>query len=287
MKKNKSIFVITGLISAMVFMSFTPKKNDKKIEFDYKGIEKSVAKISDKLYVGKYEVTNLQFREYLYYLTINGQIDIIKNVKPDTLNWRNKNCNNEPMVELYFRHPAYANYPVVNVSYEAANSYCEWLTNEYNKNSKKKFKKVKFRLPTITEWEFAASGGIENNNYPWGNSLLVDNKYMCNYIHIGDENLHYDTISKKIIVDYTYNKGIVGPTSDMADITAPVQSYNANKFGLYNTSGNVSEMVIQKGISKGGSWKNVGGDVRIKSQNYYVKSATDLGFRYFMEIIEL
>jgi|SRR3989339_2149257 len=287
MKKNKSILVITGIILAIIFMSFTPKKNDKKIEFDYKGIEKSVAKINDKLYVGKYEVTNLQFREYLYYLTINGQTEIIKNVRLDTLNWRNKNCNNEPMLELYFRHPAYANYPVVNVSYEAANLYCEWLTNEYNNNPKKKYKKVKFRLPTIIEWEIAASGGLENNNYPWGNNLLVDNKFMCNFNHIGDENLHYDTLTKKIVVDYKSNIGTVNSPRDNADITAPVESYYANKFGLYNMSGNVAEMIQEKGISKGGSWKNVGGDVRIKSQNHYVKSATDLGFRYFMEIVEL
>lgn len=246
-----------------------------------------VTKINDKLYAGKCEVTNLQFRDYLYHLTLNNQTEAYKQVIPDTLNWRDKKCNNEPFVELYFRHPAYQNYPVVNVSYDAAKLYCEWLTKEYNENPKRKFKKVKFRLPTVQEWEYAANGGDFQKDYPWGNSLLVDNKYMCNFIHIGDENLHYDTLTKKIVVDYKSNIGTVGLPRDYADITAPVESYYANNFGLYNMCGNVAEMVNEKGISKGGSWKNVGGDVRIKSQGHYLKSATDLGFRYFMEIVEL
>jgi formylglycine-generating enzyme required for sulfatase activity len=81
--------------------------------------------------------------------------------------------------------------------------------------------------------------------------------------------------------------GIAGTLYDAADITAPVNSYWPNKFGLYNVCGNVAEMVSEKGISRGGGWKNAGGDVKIESKRNYTKSATDLGFRYFMEIIEI
>ena len=51
--------------------------------------------------------------------------------------------------------------------------------------------------------------------------------------------------------------------------------------------GNVSEMIQEKGLSKGGNLRSPGGDVTIKSRSKYKKSAIDLGFRYFMEIIEL
>ena len=40
------------------------------------------------------------------------------------------------------------------------------------------------------------------------------------------------------------------------DVTAPVNSYTKNYFGLYNLIGNVAEMTSEKGICKGGTWNN-------------------------------
>ena len=51
------------------------------------------------------------------------------------------------------------NQPVVYVSWEEANKYCQWLSQKTGQN---------YRLPTEEEWEFAASGGGKRQ-YPWGN----------------------------------------------------------------------------------------------------------------------
>ena len=108
---------------------------------------------------------------------------------------------------------------------------------------------------------------------------------MCNFGGGGAESIHYDKDKKQYVV---ITDGSAGTTmyGDFSDITAPVNKYNQNDFNMYNISGNVKEMVQEKGISRGGGWRSPGYDVRIASVDTYEKSADDLGFRIFMEIIE-
>ena len=64
-----------------------------------------------------------------------------------------------------------------------------------------------------------------------------------------------------------------------ADVTAPVSAYYKNWFGIYNMLGNVSEMVIEEGISKGGSWRNRIEGCRVGKDLEYNKPTAWLGFR--------
>ncbi len=48
---------------------------------------------------------------------------VVQRALPDTLVWRNRMSYNEPMVEIYFRHPSYHDYPVVGVTWLQANDY--------------------------------------------------------------------------------------------------------------------------------------------------------------------
>ena len=267
-------------------MSFIADKEKKEEAFNIKNIEKSVVPLKGNLYAGKFEVSNVLYRAFIKSLIENNKTDLLKTAQVDSLNWRDKLAYNEPYVAFYFRHPAYDNYPVVNVSYEGAVLFCEWLTKEYNAYPKRKYKKVIFRLPTESEWEKAAKGGLEMNEYAWGNRLFQCNHYMCNFRPMGDESIKYDTIKKQLVVVYAGNPGMVGSINDAADITSPVDAYWPNDYGIYNICGNAAEMVSEKGVSRGGGWKDVGGDVTIASKKHYTKSATDLGFRYFMEVVE-
>ncbi len=89
-------------------------------------------------YMDETEVTNLMYLEYLDYLkrvyppSEERYRSIYVGALPDTLVWRNRLGYNETMTNNYLRHPAYANYPVVGVSWIQAVEFSEWRTDRVN-----------------------------------------------------------------------------------------------------------------------------------------------------------
>jgi len=86
-------------------------------------------------YLDETEVANVDYLEYLYWVNRVFGTDypeVYEKALPDTLVWRDELAYNEPMVELYLRHPAYHYYPVVGVSWIQASDYCAWRTDRVN-----------------------------------------------------------------------------------------------------------------------------------------------------------
>lgn len=89
-------------------------------------------------YMDETEVTNVMYLEYLDWLksvfppSEENYRNIYTGAVPDTLVWRNSLGFNETMVNNYLRHPAYANYPVVGVSWVQAVEFSKWRTNRVN-----------------------------------------------------------------------------------------------------------------------------------------------------------
>jgi len=93
-------------------------------------------------YMDETEVTNKMYMEYLDWLKQvfppedkDGHYkNIYLGALPDTLVWRSPLSANETMVTDYLRHPAFANYPVVGVSWVQAVQFSSWRTNRVNES---------------------------------------------------------------------------------------------------------------------------------------------------------
>lgn len=89
-------------------------------------------------YMDETEVTNLMYLEYLDWTkrvfppSNENYRRIYEGALPDTLVWRNRLGFNEVMTNNYLRHPAYAEYPVVGVSWIQAVEFSKWRTDRVN-----------------------------------------------------------------------------------------------------------------------------------------------------------
>ena len=104
--------------------------------------------------------------------------------------------------------PSQPDHPVVQVNYEDALAYCNWQGKT---------------LPTEAQYEFAARGGRDGQIYSWGDQPIHHTQRVTNYwqgeFPVNNEN------------------------TDGHHQSAPVGSYPANDFGLYDITGNVWEWV--------------------------------------------
>jgi formylglycine-generating enzyme len=192
-------------------------------------------------------------------------------VYPDTLVWLSdfSYAANEPMVQSYFSHPAFRNYPVVGVTWRQARAFCVWRTryNDAYKDKRHLPHRDPYRLPTEAEFEYAARGGRIGTDYPWGGPYIKNAK-GC------------------LLANFKPGRG--NYTDDGGAYTVAVKSYFPNDYGLYNMAGNVAEWtasaynqsassfvhdlaptfnyeakpsdpaVMKRKVVRGGSWKDIG-----------------------------
>ena len=234
-------------------------------QFNIGVVNESLVKIDKKLYASRSEVTNGMYMTFISSLKQSQRKDLLAIAEVDSAKFQSI-----VPTKLYHSHQGFAKCPVVCIKHEAAIIFCNWLTENYNTNHRRKFKKVIFRLPTEKEWMNAAQAGDTLAIYPWNGDKLRNEYgcYRCRYhvIKVLPPNNKYFYIQ--------YRPMQVG-------------SFEPNKYGMYDMSGNVAEMISEKGITKGGSWKSDSTFLEIKSRDYFDgKNHESIGFRYFAEIIE-
>ncbi|MFM7758013.1 MAG: SUMF1/EgtB/PvdO family nonheme iron enzyme, partial [Crocinitomicaceae bacterium] len=226
------------------------------------------------LYACKFEVTNFDYLCFLNWTRkTKGESEYERNL-PDTLSWLStRNGYADKYVDYYLRHPAYRNYPVVGVSYEQVQNFCEYFgitINEWLQD--KKIKKIHFRLPTEEEWELAARGGHhEGTIFPWGTESIRSEKGKYKGV---------------ILANCNRSSGDFMGFLNGGDVSCSVSDYWPNNFGIYHMAGNVAEMVAEKSICKGGAWNKGPHKLVISSRDTFDVESPWVGFRVFAEIEE-
>jgi hypothetical protein len=194
-------------------------------------------------FISETEVTNGQYKVFLDNLKQcrdTARLAIAK-VRDET--WGTVSTANEK------EYAAWSNLPVVNITREAANLYCQWLGKMLT--LKGDGNNYAVSLPGKFEWEWAAGGRIEGVVYPWKGSSLKDAK--GNYLAY-----------------FKGNATQAGPCK--------VKQFPDNGFKIYDMAGNVAEMIDSLDIVKGGSWSSEAAELRIDSDMPYQPGPT-VGFR--------
>ncbi len=217
------------------------------------------------------EVTNFQWKEFLMYLKQEGRMEEYRDNILDTTVWRHLLAYNEPFVDYYYQHKAYSEYPAVGMTLKQAQAYANWLTEIYA--LKNQSVKIIFSVPTKKQWIRAARGEWQTH-YPWDGKYMRNSKgaYLTNFKNYDAANIHYNTEINKYEV-ISMSQCMEGT------ITAPAKSYYPNKFGIYNMSGNVAELVSDDTVAMGGSWNDTGYDVRVESEQPATQPKSTIGFR--------
>lgn len=221
-------------------------------------------------------------------------------IYPDTLTWVHDFAYsyNEPMTRQYFHHPAFDDYPVVGVSWKQANAFTTWRTRFWNdwRLAHREYIVDPFRLPTEHEWEYAARGGKEHAQYPWGGPYVRNSK-GC------------------ILANFKPGRG--NYPEDGGFYTVRADAYWPNDYGLYNMAGNVAEWTSsafhensysfihdiqpdyrydvqeednetqKRKVIRGGSWKDIAYYIQTGTRHYEYQDTAKcyVGFRCAMTFL--
>ncbi|MDD4235410.1 MAG: SUMF1/EgtB/PvdO family nonheme iron enzyme [Bacteroidales bacterium] len=224
-------------------------------------------KVQENFYADRTEITNLDYREFLYWLKTNYGEDsqeYLLQLPETTL----LDSQISKLYDLYFKHPEYNHFPVCLISYEQAISYCTWRTDRVNEHIYLKKNKLNslpktinnipkycvYRLPSVKEWEKLARIDYEEKTIKKLQKKSIT-KANCHNI----------------------------PESGFLEVINETKESIPNKIGIYDLFGNIAEMTSTKGIAKGGSFCNTEEDCYVGNNFDYKQASLWLGFRCVCE----
>ena len=213
----------------------------------------------DSFYIGKYEITNQQYCDYLNsalarelievrdgYVYGAGDADIFCQTS-SAVDYSGIGWNGSAFTVLDNRD----NHPMVGVRWHGAVAYSNWLSVENGLQPcfdmttwECNFDNNGFRLPTEAEWEYAGRGGLYDpyRIFPWGDDENEDGS-LANWPNSGDP---YEAGSLPLTTPVGFYNGELHQKSDFGwpGSNETYQTFDgSNAYGLYDMSGNVWEWV--------------------------------------------
>jgi len=194
-----------------------------------------------------FATTETRVQDYEAFSRVRGDAfsrPIFMNYDGTQAGWTMKNTT--------WRTPGFAqaaDHPVVGISHVEAVEFCDWLT-QHERGSGRIGAADRYRLPTDAEWSVAAGLSADAHDpagaYPWGAPFPPP----ANAGNYAGEELRAHREFKALPV--------IGGRRDSHPCTAPVGSYPANRHGLRDMGGNVTEWLHHEGDGlvtvRGGSW---------------------------------
>ncbi|PIB36037.1 hypothetical protein BFP72_11835 [Reichenbachiella sp. 5M10] len=233
--------------------------------------------------VGKFldqtEVANIHYQEFLFHITKDSAKYVDRAYYPQIDN---------KFKTKYFLNPEFYFYPVVGVTYENAQAYCDWRAEKLNEGLKemlaKQIKKYRYsgRLPNEKEWK----------NMTGAPETVVLDKY---YTFGKKETAFFeeDIVSSRFATDallkkndyygYNHNFKVDGTIGLEVEIPFYIYSFSPTASGFYNVYGNVKELV-EEGYAIGGSFLTEFSADELFYPDETQAYRTDVGFRCLTEV---
>ena len=240
-------------------------------------------------------VTNLEYKAFLIDLISQKRIEDYKTAKIHSENWNGHNC--PTLAKEYFENKEYDDFPVVNLSVQAALLFCNWLEEEslnYCKSKNLKEKSLTIRLPYVHEWIYLAKEGYARFSYELGYNTVYDESEK-----LVDKSFakRADIVTRKAIkVDSLYTEVTTNTyqweEKKLLNFFSKAFSYNMihndvldeDRMKVYGKIGRVSEITPQQNSEEiwfvGKTWKDKKEYEKLKTEFTNNTSSPFVGFRF-------